>query len=165
MLHVDPATAMIVGPFITSSIGDFYISVSVPPAALSFKIQGAVVAGGGPFPGVFLTNGLETRFGSCANFCTYSTDAFTGVGASAVTFIDHFETAFAAGLTVGVFDLGSGAAAPNGLQWTGDLAGRVALATLLALPAAPAARSRPTPRTRPGRLAAGRSRSRPRASP
>ena len=138
VLHVDPATATVVGPFVTSGIGDFYLSVMVPPSApfLSFRIQGAVVAGGGPFPGFFLTNGLETRFGSCASFCTYSPAAFTGAGAAAVTFDDHFETVFAAGLTVGVFDLVGGAAAPNGLQWTGDPAGHVALETLLALAAA-----------------------------
>jgi hypothetical protein len=139
VLHIDPATATIVGPFNTSSQGDFYLSVMVPPAApfLSFRIQGAVVAGGGPFPGFFLTNGLETRFGSCAAFCTYSPAAFTGAGAAAMTYDDNFETVFAAGLTVGIYDLGSGAAAPNGLQWTGDAAGRAALETFLALPAAP----------------------------
>ena len=63
--------------------------------------------------------------------------ATPGTGFPGQVFDTNFTTVFPTGLDVGVFDLGSGPGAPNGLRWDGDAAGRTALKSFLAGAAAP----------------------------
>jgi hypothetical protein len=137
--HVDPATAAILGPFTTTVIGDFYLPLFLPPQLPIFqaRIQAAVIAPGGPLATVQLTNGIQTRFGNCAPFCTYPPNGYAPGGGAALTFEDNFENVFATGLEIGVYDAGNGGLVPNGLRWTGDAAGKAALAALIAGGAAP----------------------------
>jgi hypothetical protein len=137
--HVDPATAAILGPFTTSVIGDFYLPLFLPPSLPIFqaRIQAAVIAPGGPLPTVQLTNGIQSRFGNCSPFCTYAPASFSPGGSGSTNFDDNFEIVFASGLEIGVFNTGNGSLPPNGLQWTGDAAGKAALGAFLSGPAAP----------------------------
>lgn len=131
--HVDALTAVIAGPFTTSSIGDFYLSIVPPPAlaSLAFRMQAAVIAPGGPLPALHLTNGVETIFGTCAPFCTYTAAALAGTGAGGTLFDDNYVDVFGSGLEIGDYDASNGSTPPNGLRWTSDSIGRSALKTLL----------------------------------
>jgi hypothetical protein len=134
ILHVDPATATIVGPFMASAIGDFFLSLDLPVGMPNFKarIQAAVVAPGGPLPTVQLTNAIDSKFGGCSPFCTYMAGSYGGAGGGAAVFDAEYFYVFPTGFDVGVVDTGGGGAPPNGLRWTGDAAGKAALQTFLA---------------------------------
>lgn len=139
VLQVDPLTGLLVGPFLTTAIGDFYLPLQLPPGLpqIGIRIQSAVVAPGGPLGTAQLTNGVELRTGSCSPFCTYGPGAFAGTGAGATVFDAHFETVFAGGLEIGDYDPSNGTSAPNGLRWTGNATGRLALEAFLTGAAGP----------------------------
>jgi hypothetical protein len=134
ILHVDPATATIIGPFTASVIGDYYLSLSLPPSMPVFavRIQAAAVLPGAPGPTVLLTNAIESKFGSCSPFCTHMPGSFTGSGPGSAVFDIEYPLVFPSGIEIGVFDPSNGGASPNGLRWTGDAAGQAALEAFLA---------------------------------
>lgn len=129
ILHVDPLTAEIIGPFTATSIGDFYLSLNLPPSMPIFSalIQAAVIAPGGPLSGVWLTNAIESKFGTCAPFCTHIPSSLS----TAPVLQIEYQYVFPTGIEVGVYDPSS-SAAPNGLRWAGDAAGLAALQAFLA---------------------------------
>ena len=136
VLNVDPYAGLLIGPEYTSPVGDWSIQAYMPPlpflAGVQVRFQAAVVGIGGPLIRLQVSNTVEVTLGACSPYCTYTATDYSGTGAAGVLFDANFETVFPSGLEVGLYDIASGNAQPNGVRWEGNAAGRTALKTFLA---------------------------------
>jgi len=142
LIWVDPFSALILGPFPVSPLGDWALTTFVPDAQVllnfEFMAQVVIFAPSGPLAnGAYVTNGVQTKVGTTAPYCTQSTSGFAGAGPGGTIFDLYYETVFAGGLTIGEYVPGNGSLAPNGLTWVGDDGGRIALKAFLGDAAAP----------------------------
>jgi hypothetical protein len=136
VLFVDPGVAMIVDVWYTDFNGDWVSRILLAnlPQLLSLplRIQAAVLDPGGPLLGIArLTNAIELVIGSCPPYCTFTREQWVGPGFAADLFDANYVFVFPTGMEIGIYDVSGGNAPPNGLRWTGDVAGKTALSSFL----------------------------------
>ena len=124
-------TTMVMDNLATDSAGEWIYGFLLVPfpelSGLNVRVQAGVVSQGGPLNFIQLSDTIEGTIGNCPP-CTASLEDWGGFGPiGGVILAANYVTLFPGGLDVGQFNPGNGPVAPNGLHWTGDLAGLAAL--------------------------------------
>ena len=150
VLHVDPiAPATLLVEQLADANGmwsqSFPLWMTPGLFNVDIRLQAGVLSNGL----LNLTGAVAFSAGACPPFCTYEPAEWSGGGLAGALYDASWLTVFPSGLDLGIFDPSNGNAAPNGLRFTGDVAGRMALeqtmATLVGVPSAlPADETNPT---------------------
>jgi hypothetical protein len=136
MVYVNPALFFPLGPFVTDAGGALTVTYSLPDVPelvnLFCSLQSLVLAPGPVYP-FGVSNGVGLLDGNASPFCSYSQGGYQGSGVPGTILTNNFATVFAGAgfMEVGVYDAGGGAAAPNGIRFTANVAGVLALKTFL----------------------------------
>jgi len=141
VLHIDPtAPATLLVEQVSDANGtwsqSFPLWMTPGLVNVNIRLQAGVLSNGI----LSLTGAVGFRPGTCPPFCTYEPTEWSGAGLPGAVYDASWLTVFPSGMDLGIFNSGNGNAAPNGLRFTGDVAGRVALkqtmATLVGVPGA-----------------------------
>jgi hypothetical protein len=133
VLWVDPAgpNSVLIDAFYTDGIGDWgsrwQLAIIPQLVSMNIRLQAGILSPGGPLGFAQLTNAVQVTVGTCPPFCTFSREDYAGNLTPGMIFDTNWLIVFPSGMDIGTYDVGSGNAPPNGLRWTGDLAGKNAL--------------------------------------